>query len=126
MDTEQLEKELSIWNRLLYAALGSSITLLFSSFDQLLEIVWFVLQVSVTASGFFLLLGKRWRALPLSKERTNTVFGYLFASWLLLFVPGALGFDYLYYICVSGYTIILLGIYQWIKKKHIDTDEMFP
>ena len=126
METEQLEKQLSIWNRLLYAALGSSVTLLFSSFDEMLEVVWFVLQVTVTATGFFLLLGKRWRALPLSKERTNTIFGYLFASWLLLFVPGILGVDYFYYICLSGYTIILLVIYQWIKRRHTDADEMFP
>jgi hypothetical protein len=126
MDTEQFEKQLSVWNRLLYAALGSTITLLASSFDQLLGVVWFVLQVIVTTSGFFLLFGKRWKALPFSKERTNTIFGYLFASWLLLFVPGFLGFDSLYYICVSGYTIILLVIYQRIQKRHIDSDEMFP
>jgi hypothetical protein len=126
MDTEQLEKQLSVWNRLLYAALGSTITLLASSFDQLLGVVWLVLQVVVTASGFFLLFGKRWKGLPFSKERTNMIFGYLFASWLLLFVPGVLGFDSLYYICVSGYTIVLLVIYQWIRKRHTDSDEMFP
>ena len=126
MDTEQLEKQLSIWNRLLYVALGATITLLASSFDQLLGIVWLVLQVLVTASGFFLLLGKRWRALPFSRERTNLIFGFLFASWLLLFVPGLLGVDYFYYICVSGYTILLLVIYQRIQKRHSDSDEMFP
>src|SRR3990172_1933419 len=100
MDTEQLEKQLSVWSRMLYAALGASVTLLFSSFDQYLGVVWLVLQIVVTSSGFFLLFGKRWKALPFSKERTNTIFGYLFASWLLLFVPGFLGFDYLYYTCV--------------------------
>jgi hypothetical protein len=126
METEQLEKQLSIWNRLLYAALGSTITLLASSLDQLLGVVWLVLQVLVTASGFFLLLGKPWRALPLSKERTNLIFGFLFASWLLLFVPGILGVDSFYYICVSGYTIILLVIYQRLQKRHSDSDEMFP
>lgn len=126
MDTEQLDKQLSVWNRLLYAALGSSITILASSFDQLLGVVWLVLQVVITSSGFFLLWGKRWKNLPLSKERANTIFGYLFASWLLLFVPGVFGVDSLYYIFVCGYTICLLVIYRRIQRKLLVSDDMFP
>jgi hypothetical protein len=126
MDTEQLEKQLSVWNRLLYAALGAAITLLLSSVGPLLSIVWFVLQIAVTASGFFLLVGRRWKGLPFSKERTNTIFGFLAASWLLLLVPGVMGFDSFYYVCVSGYAIILLVIYQRVHKRHSDSDEMFP
>ena len=126
MDTEQLEKQLSVWNRLLYAALGSSVTLLFSGFDQFLGVVWIVLQIVVTSSGFFLLWGKRWRKLPLSKERANTIFGYFFASWLLSFVPGILGADSLYYIIVLGYAIFILVIYRRTQKELSVSDEMFP
>ena len=126
METEQLEKQLSVWNRLLYAALGSSITILASSFDQLLGVVWLVLQVVVTSSGFFLLWSKHWRTLSLSKERTNTIFGYLIASWLLSLVPGVLGADSLYYIIVFGYAIFILVIYKRAQKKLAVSDEMFP
>ena len=126
METEQLEKQLSVWNRMLYAALGSAVTLLASSFDQMLGVVWLAVQIVVTSSGFFLLWGKRWRILPLSKERINTIFGYLFASWLLLFIPGVFGVDSLYYIFVFGYTIFLLFIYRRTQKKLLVSDEMFP
>jgi len=126
MDTEQLEKQLSVWNRLLYAALGSAVTLLASSYDQFLGVVWLVIQIVVTSAGFFLLWGKRWRILPLSKERVNTSFGYLFASWLLFFVPGVLGVDSLYYLFVFGYTIFLVVLYWRTQKKPPDSDEMFP
>ena len=126
METEQLEKQLSVWNRLLYAALGSSITILASSFDQLLGVVWLVLQVVVTSSAFFLLWSKRWRTLSLSKERTNTILGYLIASWLLSLVPGVLGADPLYYIIVSGYAIFILVIYKRAQKELAVSDEMFP
>ena len=126
MDTEQLEKQLSVWNRLLYAALGSSITLLAASLDQFLGVAWLVIQILVTSSGFYLLWGQRWRALPLSKERTNIIFGYLFASWLLLFVPGVFGVDSLYYMFLFGYTVFLVIIYWRTHKKHSDSDELFP
>jgi hypothetical protein len=126
MDTEQLEKQLSVWNRLVYVALGSAFTLLASSFDQFLGVAWLVVQIVVTASGFFLLWGKRWRTLPLSKERANTIFGYFLASWLLSFVPGVLGADSLYYIFIFGYTIFLLVIYRRAQKELSVSDEMFP
>lgn len=126
MDTEHLDKQLSVWNRLLYAALGSCITILASSFDQLLGVVWLVLQVAVTSSGFFLLSGKRWKTLPLTKERANTILGYFLASWLLSFVPGILGADSLYYIIVFGYGIFILVIYRRTQKELSVSDEMFP
>lgn len=127
METEQLEKQLSVWNRLLYAALGSSVTILAASFNtELLGVAWLVLQIVVTSSGFFLLWGKRWKTLPLSKERVNTIFGYLFASWLLSFVPGVLGADSLYYIIVFGYAIFILVIYRRTQKELSVSDEMFP
>lgn len=126
MDIKQLEKQLLVWNRLMYVALGSALTILVSSFNQIFGVVWLVLQIVVTASGFFLLWGKRWRNIPPSKERTNTIFGYLIASWFLLFTPVILGVDSLYYIFIFGYAIFLLVTYQRTQKKLSASDEMFP
>lgn len=126
METEQLEKQLSIWNRLLYAVLGASFTLLFSAFDQFLGVVWIALQIAVTSVAFFLLSGKRWKALPFSKERANTIFGYFFASWLLSLVPVILGADSLYSIIVLGYAIFILVIFRRTQKERSVSDEMFP
>lgn len=126
MDTKHLEKQLSVWNRLMYVGLGSAATLVASSFDQFLGVVWFALQIVITSSGFFLLWGKRWKNLPVSKERTQTIFGYLIASWLLLFAPVVLGVDPLYYIFIFGYAIFLLMIFWRIQKKLSNSDEMFP
>lgn len=126
MDTEQLEKQLSVWTRLLYAVLGASITLLFSSFDQFLGVVWLVLEVAITAAAFFLLSGKRWKALPLTKERANTILGYFVASWFLSWVPGILGADSFYYILVFGYAIFILIIFRRTQKELSVSDEMFP
>jgi hypothetical protein len=126
MDTEQLEKQLSVWTRLLYAVLGASITLLFSSFDQFLGVIWVMLEVAVTAAAFFLWTGKRWKALPPSKERANTTLGYFLASWLLSWVPGILGADALYYILVFGYAIFILFIFRRTQKELSVSEEMFP
>ena len=73
MDTEQLEKQLSIWNRLMYVALGSALTLVFSSPNDFsyIGIIWLLLLIASILSGFFLLWGKRWKALPVSKENTE-------------------------------------------------------
>lgn len=126
MDIEQLEKQLLVWTRLMYVALGSALTTLASSFDQIIGVVWLVLQIAITATGFFLLWGKRWRNTPLSKERTYTIFGYFIASWLLLFTPVILGVDSLYYIFIFGYAIFLVIIFWRIQKKLSGSDEMFP
>ena len=128
MDTERLEKELQLWNRLMYMALGAAIAIVASSPNDFsfVGIVWFLLQIAVTPPGFFLLFGKRWKGLPLTKERMNTVFGYLAASWLLLLIPGILGAGPLYFIFVIGYLIFLLFLYLRVQKKPSDSDEMFP
>jgi hypothetical protein len=126
MDIEQLEKQLLVWNKLMYVALGSALTILASSFDQFIGVVWLMLQIVVTTSGFFLLWGKRWRNMSPSKERTNTTFGYLIASWLLLFTPVILGVDTFYYIFIFGYAIFLVIIFWRTQKKLSGSDEMFP
>lgn len=128
MEIEPFEKELQIWNRFMYMSLGAAVAMLASSPDNFsfAGIVWFFLQVAITPPGFFLLLGKRWKDLPLTKERINTVFGYLVASLLLLFVPVIFGADLLYYIFPVGYFILILFLYLRIKKKPSDSEEMFP
>jgi hypothetical protein len=128
MEIEPFEKELQIWNRFMYMGLGAAIAMLASSPNDFsfAGIVWLFLQVAVTPPGFFLLLGKRWRDLPLTQERINTVFGYLAASLLLLFIPIILGADLLYSIFPVGYFILILFLYLRIKKKPSDPDEMFP
>jgi hypothetical protein len=126
METDPLEKQLSFWNRLLYAMLGASIALLISTMNQLLGLIWFVLQLTVTSTAFFLLWGKRWRGLPPSRERTNIIFGYFVVSWLLSLFPGFMGADYFYYIIVFGYAIFILILYRRHQKALAVTDEMFP
>lgn len=128
MDTEQFEKQLQIWNRLMYMALGSAITLVVSSPNDFsfVGIAWLFAQIAITPPGFFLLWGKRWKALPLSRDRVNTIFGYLFASWLSLFVPLILDATFEYGIFLFGYTIFLVVIYWRTQKKLSDSDEMFP
>ena len=128
MDTEQLEKELQTWNRLMYMALGAAIALVASSPNDfsLLGIVWLLLQIAITPPGFFLLFGKRWKALPLTKERINTIFGYLAASWLLLLIPGILGAHPFIFVFIIGYLLFLVFLYLRIQKKPSDSDEMFP
>ena len=126
METDQLEKQVSFWNRLLYAMLGASVVLLISTMDQLLGLIWLMLQLVVTSTAFFLLWGKCWKSLPPSKERTNTIFGYFFTSWLLSIFPGLLGADLFYYIIVFGYAVFILFLYRRHQKALAVSDEMFP
>jgi len=128
MDAEQLEKQLSIWNRLMYVALGSAITLVASSPNDFsfVGIVWLLIQITSTLSGFFLLWGKRWRVLPVSKERTSTTFGFLVASWLSLLVILILDGTYIAGLIVFCYTIFLAVVYWRNQKKLSDSDEIFP
>ena len=128
METEPLEKELLIWNRFMYMGLGAAIAIVASSPNgfSFAGIVWFFLQVAITPPAFFLLLGKRWRRLPLTKERLQTIFGYFIASFLLLWIPAFLGADPFYYVLPIGYLIFILALYLVIQKKPSDPDEMFP
>ena len=128
MDTERLEKQLSVWNKLMYMALGSVITLVISSPDVFahVDIVWLLVQIVITPPGFFLLFAKRWKALPPSRERLNTGLGYLVASWLSLLVPWILGAGGNYVLFLLVYTVFL-GLLSWrVQKKFSDSDEIFP
>lgn len=126
MDTEHLERQLHNWNRLMYVAVSAAVTLLVASFDVVRWTAWFVLQILVTSFGFYLLWGKNWRSLPLSRERINTVFGCFLASWLLLFVPWILGKQPCFFTPLFVYSIFLLAVYWRIRKKLSDSEEMFP
>lgn len=106
--------------------LGASVVLMISTMDQLLGLIWLMLQLMVTSTAFFLLWGKRWKSLPPSKERTNTIFGYFFASWLLSLFPGFLGADTFYYIIVFGYAAFILFLYRRHQKALAVSEEMFP
>ena len=126
MDTERLEKELPIWNCGMYIALSVAVTLLIATVIPFLWVAWFVLLIFVTSAGFNLLWGRGWKNLPLSRERVNTIFGYLLASWFLLFVPLMLNTDLCFLTFPLVYTVFLLVIYWRIRKKLSDAEEMFP
>ena len=128
METEQPEKELQIWNRLMYMALGAAIALFASSPNDFsfVGIVNLLLLIAVIPPGFFLLFGKRWKALPRTKERTTTISGYLIASLLLLFIPAILGAHPLYLLFLLAYVTFLVVLYFRMQKKPSDSDEMFP
>jgi len=64
--------------------------------------------------------------MPLSKERVNTILGYLFASWLSLFVPLILGASSEYVLFLLVYTVFLGMLYWRTQKKFSNSDEMFP
>src|SRR5512138_1805974 len=113
----------------MYIALGAAIALAASSPNDFsyTGIVWLLLLIATIPSGFFLLYSKRWKALRLTKERANTIYGYLFAGLLLLLVPSILGADPLYFILVVGYLVLsLIVLYLRICKRPADSDEMFP
>ena len=126
MDTDRLEKQLPTWNRLMYMAVTSAVTLLVASFDELRWVAWFVLQILVTSVGFYLLWGKNWKSLQLSRERMNIVFGFFFTSWLLLFIPMILAKEACFATPVFVYSIFLLVIYWRTRNKISESEEMFP
>jgi hypothetical protein len=128
MDTERLERQLSTWNKLMYMALGSVITLVVSSLGVFAhaDLIWFMVQIAITPPGFFLLFGKGWKALPLSRERVKTGLGFLFASWLSLFAPLIWGAGSAYTLFLLLYTVFLGFVYQRVQKQLSSFDEMFP
>ncbi|HLO18590.1 MAG TPA: hypothetical protein VK206_27410 [Anaerolineales bacterium] len=141
METEQLEKQFQMWNRFMYVILGSSITFVIISLSFLLNGsrwsgfendaggVWQWLQLLATPPGFYLLLVKRWKALPLS-NRLNTIFGYFLASWLNLLALGIITsnntpgeFNFL----IVGTAILIILGYIWVLRRTSNPrDEMFP
>ena len=126
MDTDRLEKQLPAWHRLMYMAVSSAVVLLVASIDELRWVAWFVLQILVTSVGFYLLWGKNWKSLPLSRERLTIVFGFFLASWFFLFIPMILARQACFATPVFVYSIFLLIIYWRTRKKLSESEEMFP
>jgi hypothetical protein len=140
MDTEPLEKELQIWNRFMYIALASSITLVVISFGNFIEGgwqgfaryvggLWPWLQLTVTPPGFYLLWSKRWKSTPVP-EKKATIIGFLVASWFSLLSLGLITInnalvDFSFFIIGLG-ALIVLGNIWVVKKKLNQPDEMFP
>ena len=141
MNTEQLEKQFQIWNRFMYLALGSSITLVFISFGFLLNAsrwsgfenyaggVWEFIQLLVTPPGLYLLLARRWKVLPLS-NRLNTIFGYFLAGWINLLSLGLITAnsapsEFNFLIGVTA-ILIVIGYILALKRTSSPRDEMFP
>lgn len=141
METEQLEKQFQMWNRFMYMVLGSSITLVFISFGNIVYGtdwpgfgnytggIWTSVQFLATPPGFYLLWGRRWKSIPLS-SRLNTIFGYFVASWINLLALGLITannapseFNFL----ILGSAILIVIGYIWtLKRTSSPRDEMFP
>lgn len=143
MNPEQLEKQIQLWNRLMYMVIGSSITLLLISFGNLVIYrntwpgfdnytggVWTCLQFLTVLPGLYLLWDKPWGPLPLG-ARLNTAFGYFSAGWLCLL---ALAFiidpqnapDELIFIIIGGAILIPVGYIWLLKRMPNSREEMFP
>lgn len=140
MNTEQLEKELHTWNRFMYMALSSAITLAIISLGNFLEGgwpgferytggLWQWMQVAATPPGFYLLWSKRWRAFPFS-NRKNTIWGFFLASWLIFLSLGFItvngplvNLSFLILVCTI---LVALGYINTVKRKLDQPDEMFP
>ena len=141
MDTEQLEKELQIWNRLMYIALGSSITLLIISFgnffygnqwpyfENYAGGLWQWMQIAITPPGFYLLWSERWKRLPFP-SRKITVIGFFVASWITFLSLGFITVNdaliYFNFFIIGIAALITLGYIEKAKKKSNQPDEMFP
>jgi len=97
MTTEDLEKNLERWKRVLLISIGIvAMLMLFAIYDipkkqktELLDwyCTWAVFQVFITPPGFVLLISKFGRSLP-TRERINTAFGYFTVAWLALLAFG--------------------------------------
>src|SRR5919109_4902590 len=132
MDTEQLEKELQIWNRLMYIALGSSITLLIISFgnffygnqwpyfENYAGGLWQWMQIAITPPGFYLLWSERWKRLPFP-SRKITVIGLFVASWITFLSLGFITVNdaliYFNFFIIGIAALITLGYIEKAKKK---------
>ena len=141
MDSEQLEKQLQIWNRFMYIAIGASATLLLISlghymngsrwpdFEYYAGGMWQWMQLAATPPGFYLLWGKQWKTLPFL-ERRSTVIGFFVASWITFL---SLGFittnesliDLTAFLTLCA-VLIAFGYGWMLKKKSNRSDEMFP
>jgi hypothetical protein len=140
MDDDQLEKQLEFWKRGLFAALGSSVTLLATTlFSSQRDIsysssiwgwyfIWVVIWLAVAPPGFYLLMSKKWRKVILS-IRLNTAFGYLGCACLILLSAGIKSSYSGDHACLSlfFFALLTLGVSYWtMRRKKNDPEEIFP
>ncbi len=136
MTTEYLEQQLEKWKRVLLLFLGMGLTLAASTvglagmpFSSLgLVMVWLILELGTVPAGLLLLFSKQWRQLPL-KQRLNTAFGFLGATWLGWL---AIGFGIVGESLATLAFIFLVGavlavIYLLQRRAHTNSpEEIFP
>ena len=151
MDIEQLEKRLEFWKRGLLVGFGASVTLLAITLaESSRDISWgwyfvcVVIWLAVAPPGFYLLMNKKWRKVPLS-SRLNVAFGYLGCAWLVLLSADVSGFQSCNLMTLTGsgewvcshhiagwdmltiITIFILGAAYWyLRKKKDKPEEIFP
>ena len=141
METTSLQKQLQIWDRLMYVVLGSSITFLVISFGNFINPrewpsfanyasgPWMVLELLAVPPGIYLLWHKHWKTLPLQSMK-NTIAGYFLASWL-----GLVAFAFMIQkesptessVLVAVGAALLPLVYLWATRRTSSPrDEMFP
>ena len=131
MDTEQLEQEvrdrqLQTWQKFMYAALGSAVTILFHVVDPLRDLIILFAFLFTTWSGFYLVWGKPWRTVPLTEARSKIIFGYLSASWLIAFAIFAYSLSVLIGFIWFAYTVFLFLTFWRTRQRLSAIEEMFP
>ena len=135
MDVEQLEKRLEFWKHGLFLALGASVTVFATTLAGASQVgfwgwylVWVVIWLAIAPPGFYLLMSRKWRKVPLS-SRLNLAFGYLGCAWLVLFSAGIRGYLSTAIGCITWIIILALilgGVYWYLRKKKDKPEEMFP
>jgi hypothetical protein len=141
METEQLEKQFQLWNRLMYMALGASVAFVVISFGCFINPrgwpsfanytsgPWMVLQLLVTPPGFYLLWSNRWKTLA-PQSKINTISGYFIASWFNLIAFGLMiqqdSPTELSFVIACGAILIPLVIIWALWKRAHPKDEIFP
>jgi hypothetical protein len=135
MDEEQLEKQLESWKKGLLVALGASVTFFATTLAVTSQVgfwgwyvVWVIIWLAVAPPGFYLLMSRKWRKVPLSK-RLNPAFGYLGCAWLILVSAGIKGYFSASPTCTALHVIftVVLGAGYWVLRKKKDApEELFP
>lgn len=142
MTIEYLEKQLALYKLVMVGCVGGGLTLLATALADLPNHyainylgwygVWLILLLATISPAVALLVGSEFRRLPFA-DRLNTVFGFLFAAWLVLlgfsiktantgFTPWA---PVLWF---SGIVGAALGIAYWlVRRKYLNAPELsFP
>ena len=131
METEQFEQEvrdrqLQTWQKFMYVALGSAVTILFHVVDPLRDLIILFAFLFTTWCGFYLRWGQPWRTVPLTEARGKIIFGYLSASWLIAFAIFAYSLSVLLGLIWFAYTVFLFLTFWRTRQRLSAIEEMFP